>query len=255
MVLARCTLGESYRPLVLRAVRASRRPLLRPRPLSVGASLAYLSATALWLLAARPPALPWLALAALAVAAAGLYLPGLANQISLGRAYLAGPALGLGATRALLPLALVVLLAGATDLADGFAARRWEQPTRLGGALDPVVDGLLFGSAAVGLALSGLYPLWLAVLVILRYLLPAIGGGLLLLLGRQPVLKHTPAGQVSTAAIALLLIGLAAWAALGRDAAWLKLAAEVLIPLSAAAALLNLAWVNRSALSAGPDHG
>lgn len=255
MVLARCTLGESYRRLVLRAVHASWRSRLRPRPLGVGASLVYLSATALWLLWARPPALPWLALAALAVAAAGLYLPGLANQISLGRAYLAGPALGLGASRALLPLALVILLAAATDLADGFAARRWDKPTRLGGALDPVVDGLLFGSAAVGFALGAVYPLWLAVLVILRYLLPALGGGLLLLFGRQPVLKHTPAGQASTAAIALLLIGLAAWGALGRDARWLLLAAEVVIPLSAAAALLNLAWLNRSALSAGPVHG
>ncbi|WP_338181997.1 CDP-alcohol phosphatidyltransferase family protein [Candidatus Dormiibacter inghamiae] len=254
-MLRRCTLGESYRRLVLRAAPDRPRPRLRPRPLGAGASLVYLSATALWLLAARPPALPWLGLAALAVAAAGLYLPGLANQISLGRAYLAGPALGLGATRALLPLALVILLAAATDLADGFAARRWEKPTRLGGALDPVVDGLLFGSAGVGLALAALYPLWLAVVVILRYLLPALGGGLLLLFGRQPVLKHTPAGQASTAAIALLLIGLAAWVALGRDARWLLLAAEVVIPLSAAAALLNLAWVNRSALSAGPVHG
>ncbi len=209
----------------------------------------------MWLLAARPRGLSWLALAALAVAAAGLYLPGLANQISIGRAYLAGPALGLGATRALLPLALVILLAAGTDLADGFAARRWEKPTRLGGALDPVVDGLFFGSAGVGLALSSLYPRWLAVAVILRYLLPALGGGLLLLFGRQPVLKHTPAGQASTATIALLLIGLAVSAALGREAGWLLLAAKVVIPLAAAAALLNLAWVNRSALSPGPDRG
>ena len=37
---------------------------------------------------------------------------------------------------------------------------------RLGGALDPVVDGIFFGAVALGLALGGAYPLWLAGLVV-----------------------------------------------------------------------------------------
>ena len=221
---------------------------LRPRRLGAAFAFVYLGATAAWLILVTPAGLPWLALPAIVVAGVELFVPGLANHISLARAYLATPALTLGATRALLPLALVVLVAAATDVADGFVARRWEAATRLGGAIDPVVDGLFFGSAAVGLAWSALYPLWLAGVVILRYLLPALAGGLLLLARRQPALKHTPAGQASTAGIALLLAALAALAATGGGATWLRPVAEVMIPVSAAAALGNLAWANRSAL-------
>jgi phosphatidylglycerophosphate synthase len=216
-----------------------------------GGGVLYLAAGTAWLILAGPAGplpvyLAWLAL----TAGLGLFLPGLANQITLARAYLAAPAL----TYAVDPnrfglLAVTVALAGATDLVDGIVARRTGSPSRLGGALDPVVDGLFFGAVAAGLAAGGAYPAWLAAVVVLRYLLPALVGAALLGLGRSPQLRHTPLGQVSTTLIAVLLGWVALWRGLGLDAGAVVTLGEVVIPLATLATFANLYWVNRQAFA------
>src|SRR6202049_378064 len=89
---------------------------------------------------------PPLALGAwfVAVAAVGAFIPGIANQVSLARAYLAAPAL----VYALAPgrlgsLALVLAIGGLTDLVDGTIARRFAKPSTLGGGLGRAVGRLL----------------------------------------------------------------------------------------------------------------
>jgi cardiolipin synthase len=180
----------------------------------------------------------------------GVGLPGLANQATLARAHLAAPALVyslLGSQ--LFELAAVVALAGLTDLLDGAIARSLERPTRLGGALDPVVDGVFFGAVATGLALGGAYPPWLAGVVVARYAVPALAGAVLLLAGRRLALEHTPAGQASTALIAVLVGGLALLRGLGWNAGGLLLLSEVVLPLATAATFGNLFWANRRAIT------
>ncbi|HEX9443652.1 MAG TPA: CDP-alcohol phosphatidyltransferase family protein [Candidatus Binatia bacterium] len=62
----------------------------------------------------------------------------------------------------------VFILGGATDALDGFVARRTNQKTSLGAALDPVADKLLLMSSFIMLGLMGGIPLWLIVLVVSR---------------------------------------------------------------------------------------
>jgi cardiolipin synthase (CMP-forming) len=138
-------------------------------------------------------------------------------------------------------LALVVLVAGVSDLVDGWVARRFDRPTRFGAALDPVADGFFFGAVALGLAVGGAYPFWLAWLVVLRYLLPVLVGAVLVLLGRLPSLRHTFFGQLSTALIAVLLGGVALLRGVGLPADGLVLVADVVLPLATLLAWLELA--------------
>jgi cardiolipin synthase len=66
-------------------------------------------------------------------------------------------------------LALIVLMvAGITDYLDGKLARTLHQTSRLGQLLDPVVDRLYILSVLVALAIRGIIPVWLAVVVPLR---------------------------------------------------------------------------------------
>ncbi|WP_439117423.1 CDP-alcohol phosphatidyltransferase family protein [Nocardioides abyssi] len=68
--------------------------------------------------------------------------------------------------------ALVVLMAsGVTDWLDGYLARKWDQVTVLGQALDPIADRLYILAAVVGLAMRDVIPWWLAVSLPLRDLL------------------------------------------------------------------------------------
>jgi phosphatidylglycerophosphate synthase len=232
--------------------------LRRPTGAGLTAAACLLVGDVLWLIFTAPPGIPWLMAWFLVVAAAGSFLPGWANQVSMVRAHLAAPGLLFALTpRSFGFLAAAVALAGLTDVLDGLVARRWERTTALGGALDPLVDGVFFGAVAVGLAAGGAYPGWLAAVVVLRYALPAAGGALLLLAGRRPRLRHTPLGQVSTVLIAVLLGGMGLLKALGRDNALLLSVAELAIPVAALATFANLIWANRRSIggSAGTPGG
>ncbi len=65
--------------------------------------------------------------------------------------------------------ALVVFLAaGATDMLDGYLARRWKQVTTVGTLLDPVADKLLISAALISLVQIRLLPGWMVILIIGR---------------------------------------------------------------------------------------
>jgi phosphatidylglycerophosphate synthase len=227
--------------------------VVRVSRVSLAGSACLLSADLVWVALGRPPlpvaAVAWFASAALL----GLCLSGLANQLTLTRAHLAVPALVYTLEPGkLMQLVGVVVAGGLSDVLDGYVARRWEGTTRLGGGLDPVVDGILFGAVAAGLAGGGALPLWLAAAVVGRYALPALGGAVLLAAGRHPELRHTPLGQASTVLIAVLLGGVALLRGLDRSPALVVEVAEVAIPVAALATFVNLAWANRRSIAGRP---
>jgi cardiolipin synthase len=207
-------------------------------------SLIYIALALIWLLATDPPGSGWLLVGwVAAVAVAGVFIPGEANQVSLARAYLAAPAVAYSISGRLGLLAVVVAVAGLTDLVDGTVARRFERPTSFGGALDPMVDGVFLGSTTIGLALGGAFPMWLAIVVVARYLVPALAAGLLIALGQKPELRHTLTGQISTTLILILVGGVALFRGLNQDPDGYLTAAEVVIPIAAAATFVHLGWV------------
>ncbi len=71
------------------------------------------------------------------------------------------------------------IIAGVTDGLDGMLARRLNQTTVVGAFLDPLADKILIVSLFVTLAVIGIIPGWLAVLVISRDCI--ILGGVLVL--------------------------------------------------------------------------
>ena len=168
-------------------------------------------------------------------------LAGVANLVTGSRIVLAVPAYLFGLSPAGLPwLALVVAIAGLSDLVDGTIARRFDRPTKFGAALDPIADGVFYGAVAAGLAVGGVYPVWLALVVVARYTLPVIVGGILILVRMLPALRHTFFGQLSTALIAVLLGGLALFRGLGLPTTTLLQAAEIVIPIATLLAWLEL---------------
>jgi len=62
----------------------------------------------------------------------------------------------------------IFVIAGLTDAVDGFIARKFDQRTVLGAYLDPLADKALLVSIYVALAVGGVIPSWLAILVVSR---------------------------------------------------------------------------------------
>ena len=81
----------------------------------------------------------------------------------------------------------IFLLAGLTDMLDGYLARKYQLVTKLGVMLDPLADKLMMLSVVLSLVLAGLINWWLAVLVFLRDAGMIVGGAILAGTGRDPI--------------------------------------------------------------------
>lgn len=108
--------------------------------------------------------------------------------------------------REALGAAFAVLSAvAATDWVDGYVARRFDQVTRLGQVLDPLIDRLLILVVAASLLVAGLVPWWLVALVVGRDL--ALAAGALAVFGGIPPIPVTRIGKAATAALLVALPG------------------------------------------------
>lgn len=63
---------------------------------------------------------------------------------------------------------LILLMAAATDWADGYFARKRGEVTTLGILLDPIADKLLISAAFISLVEQSLVPAWMVVIIIGR---------------------------------------------------------------------------------------
>jgi cardiolipin synthase len=109
---------------------------------------------------------------------------------------------------------LVFLLAGLSDAADGFLAKRYGWRSELGAYLDPIADKALLVSIYVTLGFAGHLPVWLVIAVVSRDIL--IVGAVVLswMLSRpltmQPLLvsKANTLAQIVLAGLVLAELGL-----------------------------------------------
>lgn len=93
----------------------------------------------------------------------------------------------------------IMILAASTDLVDGYLARRLNQSTALGAALDPVADKLMHVATLVSLVVIGFVHWAFLVLILMKELLMVVGGFVLLKYA-QPI-KANMAGKVASATL------------------------------------------------------
>ncbi|MXZ43884.1 MAG: CDP-alcohol phosphatidyltransferase family protein [Gammaproteobacteria bacterium] len=63
---------------------------------------------------------------------------------------------------------VMLVIAGLTDLLDGYVARRFDWTSRFGEIVDPIADKVTFGGACILLTLVGIWPVWLLCIVLAR---------------------------------------------------------------------------------------
>ena len=126
-------------------------------------------------------------------------------------------------------VSLVVL--GVSDWADGFIARRFNQTSKLGKALDPVADRLAIIAIVLSLVLTGLLPWWVVVVVVLVDLVLVVLSSVLF--HGNPDLDVTWTGKIRSA---LLFVGLpvllfSAIQTIEDNAPWVRVVALVFVYL------------------------
>ena len=93
----------------------------------------------------------------------------------------------------------VFIAACATDVVDGFIARKFDAITKVGMLLDPLADKLMQISAVSCLYLSGIIPQWIVTVLIMKELIMIISASFLY---KKDVV--IPANKVGKAATVLL---------------------------------------------------
>jgi cardiolipin synthase len=109
-----------------------------------------------------------------------------------------------------------LLLFGAvvcTDWLDGYVARRTGQVSELGKILDPTADRLAIAAGLVALIVRGAFPLWAALLILVRDVAILIVG-VMLLVTRKVRIEVRFVGKVATFSL-VVAVGLIAWGNLG----------------------------------------
>jgi len=117
----------------------------------------------------------------------------------------------LGAERYVVAFWVLVAIA-TTDWIDGYVARRFDQVTRIGKLVDPLVDRLLLATATITLLIAGLLPWPLLALILVRDVV-VLGVSLAWFAGIPPI----PVSRVGKLATALLMIGIPAFLLAGVD--------------------------------------
>lgn len=105
---------------------------------------------------------------------------------------------------------IIAILAGFTDLIDGWIARRYNMVTDFGALMDPLADKIFIVTAFLMCVELGLMPAWIAVMVITREFL--VTGLRTLALKHNYVISADKWGKLKTLSqMLMLLIAGASW--------------------------------------------
>jgi len=111
-------------------------------------------------------------------------------------------------------------LGAASDLLDGFIAKRFHWQSALGGVLDPAADKLLLATSFVVLAVMHLVPLWLMATAVARDLI-IVSGAIAYRLWLGPIeARPSMLSKLNTLCQALFILCVIARQQFSQPAAW-----------------------------------
>ena len=102
---------------------------------------------------------------------------------------------------------LAFVVAGLSDAADGYLAKRFNMQTELGAYLDPMADKMLIVCIFITLGIEGHLPVWLVIAVVSRDVLIVMAVLLSSVLGQPVKIKPLIVSKANTTA-QILLAGL-----------------------------------------------
>jgi cardiolipin synthase len=149
---------------------------------------------------------------------------------------------------------ILFIVAGLSDAADGFIAKRYGAASELGAYLDPIADKALLVSAFVTLGFKDALPAWLAVLVVSRDFL-IIGGIILAYMLSNPVAMRPLWVSKANTVAQIVLLALVLFGEAGATVLRPLLAAAVLLTAAltvASAAAYIIDWVRHMAGASSP---
>jgi cardiolipin synthase (CMP-forming) len=121
------------------------------------------------------------------------------------------------------------MIAAATDVLDGAAARRFGLSTPLGAYLDPIADKCLLNAMFLAMAGDGMVPWWFVGIILGRDVYLLLAAAILLRLTRRRKFPPSVWGKASTFVKIVTAIAALTAAMLGHSNAWIPMTALIRI--------------------------
>lgn len=93
---------------------------------------------------------------------------------------------------------IVFIFAGVTDVLDGYIARKYNQSTEMGAALDPLADKLMTFAVLISFTSARLIPSWILKVLGIKEIIMILGGFILYLFRGKQVLPSNKFGKIAT---------------------------------------------------------
>lgn len=93
---------------------------------------------------------------------------------------------------------VVFIVAGVSDVLDGYIARKYDMSTKLGVVLDPIADKLMMFTILISFTTKGIIPIWILIALGLKDLAMILGGSILYLFKGKQVMPSNHYGKLAT---------------------------------------------------------
>lgn len=102
----------------------------------------------------------------------------------------------------------IFILAGITDILDGYIARKYNMVTRWGIVCDPLADKLMLLSVLFALTHSGYLPVWVIIVVAGKEAFMALGAAFLYFIRDKTLIAANKTGKIATVLFYLSIVAL-----------------------------------------------
>ena len=93
---------------------------------------------------------------------------------------------------------IIFIIAGISDLLDGYIARKFHMSTKLGTVLDPIADKLMTFTILISFTTKGILSVWILIAMGVKEILMLTGGAILYLFKGKQVLPSNKYGKIAT---------------------------------------------------------
>ncbi len=93
---------------------------------------------------------------------------------------------------------IVFIIAGISDVLDGYIARKYNTTTKLGIVLDPIADKLMTFTILISFVTKEIIPIWILLTIGIKECMMILGGVILYLFKGKQVLPSNKYGKVAT---------------------------------------------------------
>ncbi|KAB3535289.1 CDP-diacylglycerol--glycerol-3-phosphate 3-phosphatidyltransferase [Alkaliphilus pronyensis] len=114
-----------------------------------------------------------------------------------------------GSSYAVIYSVVIFMLAGFTDMLDGYIARKYNLVTKWGQAMDPLADKLMQLTVLVCFTIKKFLPIWILLVVAIKEILMVLGGLFLYTKKGKIVIPANKYGKIATVVFYIAIIWVA----------------------------------------------